>query len=208
MFRRIMECRQKTVIIGLPLKTGFTAIKNVNDKSADYINITEKNGLRSNIIFRVFEDFECDLWIGHSEKGISKISSLMFTAYGKEEGLISDAILAISKVNDDFIVFADKGIFRFNGQSFTFLNPSSPFSKRWYFTILPYSDSELFLGSTPGVVSLSGLSSYKIIGLDKKIIFTTLKAVLVMSGSEQIPASTLRRVRSLLSRTSVCRGLK
>ncbi len=156
-------------------ENGVYRFKNISDKSSNYINITEKNGLRSNIIFRVFEDYEGNLWIGHSEKGISKISSLMFTTYGKEEGLISDAILAVSQVNDNYIVAADKGLFKFNGQRFEFVNPGSPFSKRWYFTVLPYSNSEIYLGSTPGIVSLSGLSSYKIIGLDKKIIFTTLK---------------------------------
>ncbi len=156
-------------------ENGIYRYKNVDYGTADYINITEKNGLRSNIIFRVFEDYEGDLWIGHSENGISKISSLMFTTYGKEEGLLSDAILAISKVNDNFIVAADKGLFKFNGQKFEIINSASPFSKRWYFTILPYSNSELFLGSTPGIVSLSNSSSYKITGLDTKIIFTTLK---------------------------------
>ncbi|MBE0538349.1 MAG: sigma 54-interacting transcriptional regulator [Ignavibacterium sp.] len=156
-------------------ENGIYRYKNINNKFSNIINITENNGLRSNIIFRLFEDFEGNLWIGHSEKGISKISSLMFTTYGKEEGLISDAILAISKSNDKYIIAADKGLFKFNGQRFEFINVSSPFSKRWYFTILPYSNSELFLGSTPGMVSLLDLSSYKIIGLDKKIIFTTLK---------------------------------
>lgn len=156
-------------------ENGILRFKKLSDDYSNYINITEKNGLRSNIIFRVFEDNEGNLWIGHSEKGISKISSLMFSTYGKEEGLISDAIFAVSKVNDDLIIAADKGLFRFNGKRFEFINQNSQFSKRWYFTVLPYSNSEILLGSTPGVVSLSNMSSYKIIGLDKKLVFTTLK---------------------------------
>ena len=156
-------------------ENGVYRIKNNNDQWTDFINITEKNGLRSNIIFRVFEDYEGNIWIGHSEKGISKISSLMFAAYGKEEGLVSDAILAIAKCNDDYIVAADKGLFKFNGQKFELINPGSHFSKRWYFTVLPYSNSEILLGSTPGIVSLSGLSSYKITGLDRKIIYSAMK---------------------------------
>lgn len=156
-------------------ENGVYRYKVLDDQSLDYINISEKNGLRSNIIFRVFEDYEGDMWIGHSEKGISKISSLMFTSYGKEEGLISDAILAISKINNARLVAADKGLFRFDGQKFELINPGSQFSKRWYFTILPYSDSEILLGSTPGIISLSGMSSYKIAGLERKIIYTSLK---------------------------------
>jgi transcriptional regulator with GAF, ATPase, and Fis domain/ligand-binding sensor domain-containing protein len=156
-------------------ENGIYRFKDFIENLSEFIHITEKNGLRSNIIFRIFEDYEGNLWIGHSEKGISKISSLMFSNYGKEEGLSSDAIFAVSKFRDYFIVSADKGLFRFNGKRFELINPSSQFSKRWYFTVLPHSDNEILLGSTPGLISLSNLSSYKITGLEKKIIFTTLK---------------------------------
>ncbi|MBK9097406.1 MAG: sigma 54-interacting transcriptional regulator [bacterium] len=156
-------------------ENGIYRFKKIQNAPPDYVNITEKNGLRSNIIYRVFEDNEANLWIGHSEKGVSKISSLMFSCYGKNEGLISDAIFAVAKVNYNLVVAADKGLFKFNGKRFELINSNSPFSQRWYFTVLPYSNSEILLGSTPGVVSLYNLSSYKLIGLDRKLIFTTLK---------------------------------
>ncbi len=141
------------------------------DTIVSSIQLTERNGLLSNNLYRLCEDQEGNIWIGYDMKGISKISSLMFHNYGRQEGLDADAFLCISQINGVLICSTERGLYQFNNSRFERIDPTI----RWYGCILSLRKDITLLGASPGLYQLEGNSIIKLIGLKEKIIRTLMK---------------------------------
>lgn len=138
-------------------------------------HITEQNGLLSNDVKLIYEDRENDIWIGYDLKGVSKISTLMFHKYAKEEGLDANAVFAITKNSGTFICTTEKGIFKLVNKRFSRINSSDKLSKNWFTCLLPLNENEILVGSAPGLYKLIGNSKIQFIGLENKIVQTIIK---------------------------------
>jgi transcriptional regulator with GAF, ATPase, and Fis domain/ligand-binding sensor domain-containing protein len=158
---------------------GLFRIKDLNASKRDFVHITENNGLLSNNIEILFEDYEANLWIGYSLKGISKLSTLMFRKYGKENGFNVNAILSISKIDDKLFCATEKGLFTFNIDTFSnekIFQQIDPgiHSTRTFMSMLPLSAQEILLGSTPGLYSLKN-SKINYLDLNNSIVRTIMR---------------------------------
>lgn len=145
-----------------------------NLSQANIINITEQNGLLSNVVFNLFEDYEGNIWIGHPTKGVSKISALMFSNYGEKENLKANAVLSVKQMNGEIFCSTENGLFRFKDNKFEKVDPSGSHSNQTIMCMLPLS-GEIFQNKTLLLGSVNGLytfnqNSIKYLGLNKKVI--------------------------------------
>ncbi len=62
-----------------------------------------RNGLVAEGAYAVFEDREDNLWIG-TARGVTKISSLRFANYTREQGLLEDEVSAVLRLDSDTLV--------------------------------------------------------------------------------------------------------
>src|SRR5690606_12666569 len=145
-----------------------------NLSQANIRNITEPNGLLSNVVFNLFADYEGNIWIGHPTKGVSKISALMFSNYGEQQNLKEHAGLAVKQMNGEIFCSTENGLFRFKDNKFEKVDPSGSHSNQTIMCMLPLS-GEIFQNKTLLLGSVNGLytfnqNSIKYLGLNKKVI--------------------------------------
>lgn len=155
--------------------------KDINSEPEKIIikQLTKKNGLLSNIIFQLCEDYEGNIWIGHPTKGVSKLSSLTFRNYGSKEGMEANAVLSVMGANGEIFCATEDGIFRFSNNQFERIDPNNKASKQTFMCLLPLSlsssvvkNSQFLLGSVNGLFVLNNQYSIQYLGLDKKVIRT------------------------------------
>ncbi len=102
---------------------GFRGIYYGNMKFLSFLDIKkqtnqligEKNGLISEGVIGLICDREKNIWVA-SLRGVSKIASLRFANYTKEEGLLEDEVTAIAPIGEKYLVFGhNQGLTFFNG---------------------------------------------------------------------------------------------
>ncbi len=163
-------------------RDGLIRIKNLDAGKQEILFINENNGLLSNDIKFIFEDYESNIWIGYNLKGISKLSTLMFRKYGSSEGFNANAVLSISgsqNIKDQLFCSTEQGLFRFlenplGRNNFQQIISPGKFANRVYLSMLPISGQEILLGSAPGLYKLQN-SSIQFFGLDNGIVRTLMK---------------------------------
>ncbi|MEK6571255.1 MAG: sigma 54-interacting transcriptional regulator, partial [Bacteroidota bacterium] len=141
---------------------------------SNILHITEANGLTTNDLFTLFEDREQNVWVGTNLKGICKLSSLRFIAYGNREGFRSEAILAVARHGGWLYCSTEKGIYRFDGRKFS--KPSirergkTIHKDRFFLSMTPIGEGEFLLGAAPGLYFLDKHGTLESIGLRRLVV--------------------------------------
>ncbi|MBI3135122.1 MAG: SpoIIE family protein phosphatase [Bacteroidetes bacterium] len=82
-----------------------------------------QNGLKGAIVFRVFADYENNLWVSNWGEGIACFNFSGFTKYAEGNGLNARIINHLFKVENGFLVSTSQGLFSFQGNAFSPLLP-------------------------------------------------------------------------------------
>ncbi|NOZ62181.1 MAG: PAS domain-containing protein [Calditrichaeota bacterium] len=108
------------------LYDGFRGIYYGNNKFLRFLDIKkqtnqfigERNGLISEGAINLVCDLEGNIWVA-GMRGASKIASIRFANFAKEQGLLEDEVTAIASMGGDQIVFGhNRGITFFDGKRF------------------------------------------------------------------------------------------
>ncbi|MFT5915721.1 MAG: ligand-binding sensor domain-containing protein [Flammeovirgaceae bacterium] len=115
----ISEDKNGQIWISLFRNSCFRLNMNGN-KAISADNFTTKEGLVSNVIWKIFRDKNADLWFGSNDKGLSKYDGTSFTTLSVAEGLPHNRPAAITEDASGNLWFASigGGIFRYDGADF------------------------------------------------------------------------------------------
>ncbi|MDP2208911.1 MAG: sigma 54-interacting transcriptional regulator [Bacteroidota bacterium] len=160
-------------------ENGLFRIKARNtEKSSDknILHITSKNGLPTDNLFTLFEDREENIWIGTNLKGISKLSSMRFITYGKEEEFAAEAVLSITSDRKSIYCLTENGIFEFNQDRFLKIQVKDLSNKsrdaKTYLCMLQIAEDSWILGSAPGLYLMNRSKNIELIGLPRLLVQT------------------------------------
>ncbi len=156
--------------------SGLFRIKKINgDYEKEILNVSEQNGLLSNTILHLTEDFEGNIWIGHPTRGVSKISSLKFSSFGNENGLEANAILTVNELNGLIHCATESGLFKFDGDRFSRIAKDNMISNLPVLCTLKGSSNDILYGTVSGLFRFKSESEIKHIGLKQKVIRSLLR---------------------------------
>lgn len=126
-----------------------------DNKGNPVFHITDKNGLRTNIIFDVFSDREKNLWAA-TDDGITRISygsgiTLLYPGYGLPKGTVSGFIK-----NNNLFISAPFGVYsgRTDGSSFEFSKLPQINDESW--DITSFEDNSVLISTSQGLFSYDG----------------------------------------------------
>lgn len=85
--------------------------------------ISQKNGLKSALVFRVFADYENNVWISNWGDGIAKINFSGLTKFAEKSGIKSRIIYNIQKTDQGIYCATSDGVIIQNGKNFESVLP-------------------------------------------------------------------------------------
>jgi len=125
---------------------------------SEFKTIDEEDGLDYNLIWKIIEDDENNIWLSIYGNGIAKFDGERFTYYNKNNGLINDEVRSLYYSNEDkaLVLGTENGLSVFDGNSFKSFNFESsilPISAQINF-ICNYKGKILFSVSKGGIYEL------------------------------------------------------
>lgn len=183
---------KESVMYGIESKSGYYWVATQNDGiyrinltgekdpfKRKMLHITEQNGLLTNNLFTLFEDNEQNIWIGTYLKGVCKLSSLRFVAYGKNEGFKAEAILSITQDGDELLCLTENGIYQFKENQFYKIeiidSDNNAGELRTYLSILKLNPDQWLIGAARGLYLMDRNKKINSIGLSNLFVQTLLK---------------------------------
>lgn len=143
------------------------------------LHITESNGLPTNYLFTLYEDREGILWIGTGIKGLFKLPSLRFKAYGKNEGFTQGAISSVTIIEEGIYCTTENGVFIFREPFFNrlplYVKSQNMATTNFFFQLLKTDDDNLLLGGADGLYQRQKNGQTKHIGLQGMWVQTLMK---------------------------------
>ncbi len=134
-----------------------------DDKGNPVYHITDKNGLRTNIIFDIFCDREKNLWAA-TDDGIERISygsgiTLLYPGYGLPKSTVSSYIK-----NNNLFISSPFGVYsgRLDGKSYEFSKIPEIIDESWDMTSL--GEREILLSTSQGLFKSDGTNLKKLSG--------------------------------------------
>jgi ligand-binding sensor domain-containing protein len=114
-----------------------------------FSNYNDSSGLEVNKgIYSIHVDYDGVVWLGSRGGGLIRMDKDGFQSFGKEHGLPSNNVFAITQTKDKRIWLAcSKGIASYDGSSFKTHEESNG---KTYFSITKASDESVWFGGTPG----------------------------------------------------------
>lgn len=79
--------------------------------------ITQKNGLKSALVFRILADYENNIWISNWGDGVARINFSGLTKYAEKSGIKSRIIYSIQKTDEGILSATSDGVIKLNGKS-------------------------------------------------------------------------------------------
>lgn len=112
-------------------------------------NYTDSTGLQVNKgIYSIYVDDENNKWFGSRGGGLIKLDEDTFQSFGKDDGLPSNNVFAITQTRDKkFWLACSKGVASYDGSTFKTFKESEG---KTYFCVLSTSLNEVWFGGTPG----------------------------------------------------------
>ena len=139
----------------------------VIDKNFEVKNISKKDGLAGDVIFKILKDKENNIWIATNE-GVSLVKNDVFYNFNSKDGFLSDSIFQIIEEGEYFWFTTAKGIFSIKRKELL----AQSESKQRNFEIYKY-------GMSDGLLDSSTPNSWGINDGQGKLWFPTLSGVSV-----------------------------
>lgn len=162
-------------------------------KRDSFVRYSTQDGIVSNSVRTIFEDYEGNLWIISTESGITIFKDKEFTVLNSLNGLPSDTIFSITQTDDGSFWFCSiRGLFSISKESFhTFLSDNTA-----QIAIRKYGIGD---GIPALGCSLSGQNSATLLA-GKTPLFATQQGVILVNTSQiktpQPPDVIIERVSS------------
>lgn len=151
----------------------------LNISKEGLLHITESNGLPTNYLFTLYEDREGILWIGTGIKGLFKLPSLRFKAFGKNEGFTQGAISSVTILDEGIYCTTENGIFNFREPNFSrvplHIQNQSLATTNFFFHLMPADGNSLLLGGSDGLYLMDRSGLTRLIGLQGMWVQTIMK---------------------------------
>ncbi len=131
----------------------------------DFTQISEENGLSSNSVRSIIQDFENNIWVGTNSAGVNKLHYKIFKTFSVEDGLISDGVAPVMKSKKGIVYVGNNcgGINKIiDGK---IIRQEIPEGNTCVWSLLEDSSENLWIGTYGG-----GLFKYK---NDKQVIHYT-----------------------------------
>lgn len=134
-----------------------------DQKTKEFTNYTEKNGLGNNHVRSIIKDNWGDLWIGTSGGGVSQFAGKLFSHYSVSAGLGGNFIYSIYRDKSNKLWFgtSQNGVSIYDNGTFSQLNVQNGFEAIKVKAIIEDEDSLMYFGTEGqgiGMLSAGGFS--------------------------------------------------
>lgn len=86
-------------------------------------SITQKNGLKSSLVFRTFLDDENNVWISNWGDGVARIQFSGLSKYAENAGIKNRIIYNIQKTENTVLCATGEGVLQYSGNGFSSIYP-------------------------------------------------------------------------------------
>jgi ligand-binding sensor domain-containing protein/two-component sensor histidine kinase len=125
---------------------------NISDQTKISL-ISEKDGLTSNKVYKIFQDKKNQLWFGTDGGGLCRFDGKYFLNITEKEGLFAKSITSI--VEDDqhniWLGTIGAGVCKFDGKKFTYFTEKQGLSNNNVWSIIKDSLGQLWIGTDKGL---------------------------------------------------------
>ena len=122
----------------------------------EFVTFTTEDGLASNNVLSISEDWEGHLWFG-TEEGVSRYDGERFATFTTEDGLASNNVLSISEDWEGHLWFGtEEGVSRYDGEAFVTLTTQDGLADNHVRCILEDRAGHLWFATWSGVSRYDG----------------------------------------------------
>jgi ligand-binding sensor domain-containing protein len=132
-------------------------------KAGNFKFFSQQNGLKSDDIRDILEDYEGNIWLATNGSGLLKFTGEAFASYTTSQGLSSNAVMSV--VEDQYgqlwLSTFDGGICKFSGDSIIQMTIEGLSSTNRIWTSLRDAQNHLWFGSSSGLFEFDGNKFYR-----------------------------------------------